>query len=107
MNQMHVKKNDVVMVISGKDAGKKGKVLSALPKEGKITVEGVNMITRHKKARTAKDVGGRIEQEGQIFASKVMLFCSHCSKPTRVGHAFLESGGKVRVCKKCGHHFES
>ncbi|MGI5876996.1 MAG: 50S ribosomal protein L24 [Christensenellales bacterium] len=98
---MHVKKNDIVMVISGKDAGKRGKVLMALPAEGKVVVEGVNMIVRHVKPRSAQQQGGRVTQEGPLYASKVMLVCPKCQKPTRVARRILESG-KTRMCKRCG-----
>jgi len=99
---MHVKKDDKVMVISGKDAGTIGKVLVALPAEGKVIVEGVNVITRHVKPRTQQQEGGRIEQEGAIYASKVMPVCSKCNKPTRIRNKVLEDGKKVRICAKCG-----
>ena len=102
---MHVKKNDTVMVISGKEAGKKGKVLVALPAEGKIIVEGVNMITKHVRPRSAQQQGGRVQQEGAFYASKAMLFCTKCNKPTRLTHKILEDGSKVRVCKHCGETF--
>jgi large subunit ribosomal protein L24 len=104
--KMHVRKNDTVMVISGKDAGKRGKVLSTLPAEGKIVVEGVNMITRHVKPRSAQQQGGRVHQEGPLYAAKVMLVCPKCQKPTRIAHRILESG-KVRVCKRCGETFDA
>ena len=107
MKRMHVKKNDTVVVISGKDKGKQGKVLSAMPNEGKVLVEGVNMLTRHVRPRSAKEAGGRIEQEGTIFASKVMLYCSKCKKATRIGYTYLDNGDKVRACKKCGETFDA
>jgi len=107
MAKLHVKKNDTVMVISGKDAGKTGKVLVALPAKGKVVVEGVNMVTKHVRPRNAQEPGGRIEQESPIYASKVMLVCGKCKQRTRVGHKFLENGEKVRVCKKCGEVFDA
>lgn len=107
MKKMHVRKNDTVMVISGTEAGKRGKVLSALPKEGKVIVEGVNMIVRHVKPRSARDEGGRITREGPLPASKVMLVCRKCNRPTRVAHKFLDTGEKVRVCKHCGETFDA
>lgn len=100
--KMHVKKNDTVVVISGKDAGKKGKVVVALPTEGKIIVEGVNMITRHVKPRNAQKQGGLVKQEGTISSAKVMLFCEKCDRPVRAGHKILPDGNKVRVCVRCG-----
>jgi large subunit ribosomal protein L24 len=107
MKRMHVKKNDTVVVISGKDKGKQGKVLAAMPGEGKVLVEGVNMQTKHVRPRSAKEQGGRIEQEGTIYASKVMLYCSKCKKATRIGYKFLDNGDKVRACKKCGETFDA
>ena len=104
--KMHVKTGDTVMVISGTESGKVGKVLSAYPKEGKVIVAGVNVVTRHIKPRGAQQPGGRIQQESGIFVSKVMLYCDKCKKPTRIAHAFLEDGKKIRVCKKCGEHIE-
>jgi len=101
---MHVKKDDIVVVISGRDAGdepKQGKVLSVDPKNGKVIVEGVSMAKRHKKPRKQGQPGGIIKMETPIYASKVMRVCPKCKKPTR--HAVkVTDTGKVRVCKKCG-----
>jgi large subunit ribosomal protein L24 len=99
--KLHVKKNDTVVVISGKDAGKKGKVIGSFPADGRILVEGVNMITRHVKPRKAGQQGGLIKQEGTIAASKVMLYCPKCERPVRAKHQVLPDGGKVRVCGRC------
>jgi len=99
--KLHVKKGDLVEVISGKDKSKRGRVLAAYPKDGRVIVEGVNMLTKHKKPRGAGQQGGIIHQEGPIYASKVMLVCKKCNKPVRVGHVIMEDGSKVRVCKKC------
>ncbi len=107
MKRMHVKTNDTVVVISGKDKGKQGKVLAAMPEEGKVLVEGVNILTKHIRPRSAKESGGRMEQEGPIYASKVMLYCSKCKKATRIGYTKLENGDKVRACKKCGETFDA
>lgn len=98
---MKVKKNDTVLVMTGKDAGKTGKVLSAFPTENKIKVDGVNVQKRHKKARSAQEAGGIVEQVGAIDASNVYVVCPNCGKPTRVGYAVIE-GKKVRVCKQEG-----
>ncbi len=103
--KMHVKKGDTVEIISGKDKSKRGKVLTAYPREGKIIVEGVNFVTRHKKPTGANQQGGRIRQEAPIHASKAMLVCGKCNKRTRVGHKILEDGTKVRVCKVCNELF--
>ncbi len=99
---MHVKKGDMVVVISGKDKGKKGKVLTAIPKQNRVIVEGVNMLTKHKKPSAKVQQGGIIHQEGSIDVSNVMLFCNKDKQGVRVGYKALENGNKVRVCTKCG-----
>ena len=101
MNTLHVKKGDEVMVISGKDKGKKGKVLEISPKEGKVIVEGRNIVTKHVKPKKQGQLGGIIKAEGALYASKVMPVCPKCDKPTRVGHE-IKNDKKIRVCKKCG-----
>ena len=98
---MKVKKNDTVYVLSGKDAGKIGKVLTAFPEENRITVDGVNVQKKSKKARSAKDTSGIIDQTGKIDASNVLVICPACGKGTRVQHK-VEEGKKIRVCAKCG-----
>jgi len=100
--KLHVKRGDTVVVISGKDKGKKSKVLVALPKDGKVIVEGVNMSTKHKKPSKTVQQGGIIHQESPIFASKVMLWCDKCKKGVRIGKRILQDGNKVRYCKSCG-----
>ncbi|HHY77051.1 MAG TPA: 50S ribosomal protein L24 [Clostridiales bacterium] len=100
--KLHVKKGDTVVVISGKDKGKKGKVLVALPQEGKVIVEGVNMITKHQKPSKKVQQGGIIHQEAPIFSSKVMLWCDKCKKGVRIGKRILQDETKVRYCKSCG-----
>ena len=106
MNNIHIKKNDTVVVISGEDKGKKGKVLSVDVDNRRVIVEGVNMATKHKKPRRQGDIGGIIHQEAPVSASSVMHVCDKCGKPTRNGHMTLGDGSKVRVCKKCGETFE-
>ena len=101
MNKLHVKKDDTVIVISGDDRGKKGKVLEVSPKEGKIIVKGINIVTRHVKPRKQGEEGGIVKVEGAMYASKVMLYCSKCKKPTRIAHK-VSGDSKVRVCKHCG-----
>ena len=103
---MHVHSKDQVVVISGKDKGKKGKITAAFPKTGKVVVEGVNMVTKHQKARNAMQPGGIVHKEAPIDASNVMLVCPKCKKGVRVGYSVLENGTKVRVCKKCGASIE-
>ncbi len=99
---MVVKSKDTVVVISGKDKGKQGQVVSVRPADGKITVQGVAMVTKHEKARAQGQPGGIIHKEAYIDASNVMLVCKKCGKATRVGKKILDDGKKVRVCKKCG-----
>ncbi len=98
---MNIRKDDKVVVISGKDKGKEGKVLIANPKAGKLVVEGVNVATKHQKPRKQGEEGGIIKVETPIYACKVMVICPKCGKPTRVAHK-LDAGKNVRVCKKCG-----
>ena len=102
MNKMSIKKDDLVVVLSGKDKGKQGKVLKTEPKAGKVIVEKVNMVSRHQKPRKQGEEGGILKKEAPIYASKVMRVCPKCSKPTRAAHKVLADGKKVRVCKKCG-----
>ena len=99
---MNIKKDDKVVVLSGKDKGKEGKVLKADPKSGKVVVEGVNVASRHFKPRKQGQEGGIIKQETPIYACKVMRVCPKCGKATRCAHKILDDGKKVRVCKKCG-----
>ena len=98
---MNIRKDDKVIVLSGKDKGKEGKVLSADPKGGKVIVEGVNVASKHMRPRKQGEQGGIIKMETPIYACKVMVVCPKCGKPTRVAHK-LENGKNVRVCKKCG-----
>ena len=98
---MKIKKDDKVIVLSGKDKGKEGKILSADPKALKVTVEGVNVATKHQKPRKQGQDGGIIKVETPIYASKVQLVCPKCDKGTRVGYKLVD-GKKVRVCKHCG-----
>ena len=98
---MNIRKDDKVVVISGKDKGKEGKVLVANPKAGKVIVEGVSVATKHQKPRKQGEEGGIIKVETPIYVSKVMVICPKCGKPTRVAHK-LDAGKSVRVCKKCG-----
>jgi len=99
---MKIRKNDTVLVIAGKDRGKKGKVRFAYPKEQRVLVEGINFIKRHTRARGRVMQAGIIEREAPIHVSNVMLLCSRCNHPARIGYRFLEDGRKVRVCRSCG-----
>ncbi|MDD6807362.1 MAG: 50S ribosomal protein L24 [Oscillospiraceae bacterium] len=105
MNKVHVKTGDEVIVINGKYNGQKGKVLQVAPEEGKVIVEGINIITKHVKPRKMGEAGGLIKAESALYADKVQLVCPKCGKATRVGH---EGTGKdkKRVCKKCGAKFD-
>ena len=102
MNKVHVKTGDTVVVLSGKDKGKKGKVLAVSPKEGKVIVEKINIVSKHIKPRRMGEPGGIIKAEGAMYASKVQIVCPRCKKPTRVGHKVYEDGTKSRICVKCG-----
>lgn len=102
VKKLHIKKGDTVYVVSGKDKGKKGKVLVASPKEQKIIVEGVNTVTKHVKPRKQGEAGGIIKTEGAFYACKAMLYCTKCNKPTRISTKVDAKGKKVRVCKHCG-----
>ncbi len=101
-SKLHVKKDDTVKIISGDDRGKTGKVLEVSPKEGKIIVEGLNLVKKHVKPRKMGDQGGIVEAESAIYASKVQVVCPSCKKATRVAHKMLKDGTKQRVCKHCG-----
>ena len=102
MNKVHVKTGDTVVVLSGKDKGKKGKVLAVSPKEGKVIVEKINIVSKHVKPRRMGEPGGIIKAEGAMYASKVQVICPRCKQPTRVGHKIYEDGTKSRICAKCG-----
>lgn len=99
--KLHVKKGDTVMVLSGKDKGNEGKVITAMPKTGKVIVAGVNKVKRHTKPSQVNPAGGIIVKEAAIDASNVMLVCPGCKKPTRIAHT-IEEGKSKRVCKHCG-----
>jgi large subunit ribosomal protein L24 len=98
---MKIRKNDTVLVIAGKEKGKKGKVRFAYPKDNRIIVEGVNFIKKHSRARGQVRQAGIIELEAPLPVSNVMLICSKCNKPARIGYRFLEDGRKVRICRVC------
>ncbi len=99
---MNIKKNDKVIVLSGRDKGKTGEVLSADPKAGKVVVQGVSVATKHQKARKQGQESAIIKVETPIYACKVMVVCPKCNKPTRVAHKVGADGKKARVCKHCG-----
>ncbi|MBE5023460.1 50S ribosomal protein L24 [Olsenella sp. DSM 107455] len=102
---MNVKTGDKVVVLSGKDKGKEGQVIRALPAEGKVIVEGVAVVKKAVRPTAQNQQGGFVEKEAAIDVSNVMLVCPKCGKPARVGHDVNDKGDKVRVCKKCGAQF--
>ncbi len=101
-SKLHVKKDDTVLILSGEDRGKTGKVIEVSPKEGKVIVEGRNMVKKHVKPKKMGDPGGIVDAEGAIYACKVQVVCPACKKPARVGHKLLADGTKQRICKRCG-----
>jgi large subunit ribosomal protein L24 len=98
---MKIRKGDTVVIIAGKDRGKRGKVRRAWPDEERVIVDGLNMIKRHSRARRAARQAGIIELEAPIHVSNIMLVCEKCGKPTRVSFRFLDDGKKVRICNSC------
>ena len=101
-NKVHVKTGDTVIILNGKERGKQGKVMAVSPKEGKVIVEGRNMVSKHVKPRKMGDQGGIVKAEGAMYACKVQVVCPRCGKPTRVAHKIYEDGTKERICTKCG-----
>lgn len=102
MSKMRIKKGDRVRIVSGKDAGKEGKVLRSDVKKNVVVVENLNMVTKSVRPSQKDPQGGLVKKEAPMAASKAMLVCPSCGKATRVGRSFLDNGKKVRVCKKCG-----
>jgi large subunit ribosomal protein L24 len=100
--RLHIKKNDMVQVIAGKEKGKTGKVMRVVPKSDRAIVEKLNMVKRHMRPGAHSRQGGIVEKEAPIHISNLMLICSKCTDPTRVGYTILEDGRKVRSCRKCG-----
>ena len=102
MQQPSIRKNDNVIVTTGRDSGKRGRVLKVLPAKGRVIVEGVNIIKRHTKPNPQRQIkGGVVEREASLHASNVQLVCPECDKPTRLGRKVLGDGRKVRICRKC------
>jgi large subunit ribosomal protein L24 len=99
---MDIKKGDMITVLTGKDAGKKGKVLKAFPKDKRVVVEGINRAKKHQRPSRAIPQGGILQIETPIDVSNVMLVCGKCNKPSRTAKKILDNGEKVRICKKCG-----
>ncbi|MDD4606914.1 MAG: 50S ribosomal protein L24 [Patescibacteria group bacterium] len=98
---MKIKKNDNVKILAGKDKGKKGKVLKILPKEHKVVIEGINLLTKHVRARREGEKGQRVQFPAPLDVSKVILICSHCNKSVRVGYKVLDNKKKIRYCRQC------
>ena len=97
-----IRRNDTVVVMTGKDRGKRGRVLRLLPSKNRLIIEGVNFIKRHTKPNPGKNIkGGVVEREAAIHSSNVQLVCPECGDPARLGHRILEDGRKVRICRKC------
>ncbi len=99
---MHIRKNDSVMVIAGRERGKTGKVLRVLPGKDAAIIERVNMIKRHTRPRGPQQPGGIVEKEASIHASNLMVMCDKCNAPVRVGRKILADGKKIRICRRCG-----
>ncbi|PLY01141.1 MAG: 50S ribosomal protein L24 [Desulfuromonas sp.] len=99
--KLHVKKDDTVMILAGKDKGKSGKILRVLPDKKRVLVENLNVVKRHTRPTQANSEGGIIEKEASIDISNVQLICTSCNKPARTGQKVLDDGSKVRYCKKC------
>ncbi|MHB8927265.1 MAG: 50S ribosomal protein L24 [Bacillota bacterium] len=102
LNKVHVRKGDTVLIISGKDKGKRGKVVNVLPDKNKVVVESVNVAKKHQKPTGKVMQGGIVDKEMPLAASDVMLVCPKCNEPTRLGSKVLETGQSVRLCKHCG-----
>ena len=100
--QTPIRRNDTVVVTTGKDSGKRGRVLKVLPVKNRLIVEGVNMIKRHTRPNPQRQIkGGIVEREASLHASNVQLVCPECGAMTRVGHRVLNDGRKIRICRKC------
>jgi large subunit ribosomal protein L24 len=104
---MNIKRDDTVLVIAGKDKGKRGRVRDVHPDDRKVIVEGINIVKKHTRGRAGARQAGIIEQEAPLHASKVMVVCPKCNKGTRVGYTLLANGQKVRECRNCGETFEA
>ena len=100
--KMHVKKGDNVVILAGKDKGKKGKVIQVAPDKGRVIVERINVVKKHSKPNNKVRQGGIVDMEAPISSSNVMLVCGKCGQPTRIGKKVLDNGIKNRICKKCG-----
>ena len=104
MSKVHVRRDDTVIVISGDDKGVIGKVVAVSPDEGKVIVQGANIVSKHQKPRRQGESGGILKVEAAMYASKVQIYCSKCEKGVRIQHKIVD-GKKIRVCAKCGQEF--
>jgi large subunit ribosomal protein L24 len=104
--QVHVRKGDLVQALSGKDNGKRGKVLEVIPKKGRVIVDGVNITKRHTKPTKEMPQGGVVERPSPLDASKVQLVCGNCDSPVRIGHEREADGSVTRTCKECGRSID-
>jgi large subunit ribosomal protein L24 len=103
---VHIRKNDSVMVIKGRERGKTGKVLKVVPEKDGVIIERVNLVKRHSKPRGPQQPGGIVEKEAYIHASNIMIMCDKCNAPVRIGQKVLADGEKVRTCRRCGESLE-
>ncbi|HSB04253.1 MAG TPA: 50S ribosomal protein L24 [Thermodesulfobacteriota bacterium] len=106
VSKFHVKKNDLVMVINGKEKGKSGRILRVIPEKEKVILEKINFIKRHTRPHGKQRQGGILEKEAPLHISNVMLLCEKCNKPVRIGHRVVEGTKKARYCRKCGEIFD-
>ena len=104
--RFHIKKNDLIMVVQGRERGKSGRVLRVLPEKKKVLVEKINFVKRHTRPHGQQRRGGILEKEAPLHISNVRLLCEKCNKPVRIRHRVLEGGKKTRVCHKCGESFD-
>ena len=104
--KMHVRKGDSVVVITGKDAGKKGKILDVVPKTGRVYVDKINLVSRHTRPTQGAPQGGIVKKEAAIDSSNVMLYCDRCGRGVRVSKDIQKDGSKIRVCCICGYNFD-
>ncbi len=104
--KFHIKKNDLVMILNGKEKGKSGRVLKVLPEKEKVIIEKINFIKKHTRPHGQQRRGGILEKEAPLHISNVGLLCEKCNRPVRIGHRMVEGGKKVRFCRKCGEIFD-
>jgi len=106
VHKYNIKKNDLVMVVNGKEKGKSGRVLKVIPEKEKVLLEKINMIKRHSRPHGQQRRGGILEKEAPLHISNVMLICEKCNKPVRIGRRLVEGSKKARFCRKCGEIFD-